>query len=307
MRQNTFKLHMAPGDEEHITLLNDFRTHDGMEQTHFARTVDSQSLPSKLSLAIVLLAVVAVMDLFAIVIAYRIFRTSCTKVDMANLEFANPYTGLAELYSSGYANASEISPILNKPRFTAQVFRSSPDKPAPIGEDDVWGVHGLLAPNERHLRVDPDVRVALAPNAHVRSGQRADHASQTHTIAQFRAVDFGMEECSLVLRLPASDERVEGDRPFVLNESSRLQVCTLDAPRLIDVRGLSWRTRPACAKPLESITAQSGEEVVARFPCPWGSLHTFELGCAEQSECLLDVWSTQNQTWGLYMYQHQTV
>ncbi|OCH85534.1 hypothetical protein OBBRIDRAFT_739734 [Obba rivulosa] len=220
--------------------------------------------------------------------AARIIRTVYPEryVEDSKLEIASPYVGLHDLYRSGKVNASKIEPILVSPRVIAQVYRDRPERLAPVGEHDFLNQYGTLAPNEKHLFVNPN----------------------THTIAQFRTVDFGMEECSLVIRLPRYDEPLEGKDPFLMDPSSTLAVYTLDVPGTLDVRMLSWRTHPARTSKLGSLIPRAGEESeVARFPCVWASLHTFEVACAIGSECLLDVWSSQNKTWGVYMYQHQTV
>ncbi|KAI0041331.1 hypothetical protein FA95DRAFT_1501645, partial [Auriscalpium vulgare] len=203
-----------------------------------------------------------------------------------DLDMANPYVGLDELYASGIVNASKIDPVLTKARVTATVYSDRPGEMAPIGEHDVFGKYGYLTAREQHFHVD----------------------AKTHSIAQFRAIDYGMEDCALVVRLPALDERLESKESFRLTQPSRIEVCALDAPRPLDIRKLSWKTRPRCERKVGSLEAVPGEEsVVTRFPCVWGSLHTFEFGCADGADCLVDVWASQNQTWGMWMRQYQTV
>ena len=73
----------------------------------------------------------------------------------------------------------------------------------------------------------------------------------------------------------------------------------LSAERPIDVQTLSYRTKPKVTERVATVEARvSGETRIHRFPCPWSSLHVFEVTCAEDSECLLDVWSSQNTTYG---------
>jgi len=279
--------------EETLTLLTDTGEDTRLEDVSIYK--DRQRVRSALHdgrdksywLLFILCIISATDIIFLLYIAY-VFRTSYvdSNMDTTGLQFANPYVGLDRLYKSGVVKPSVIAPILNKPRVAAQVFRDFPEKLAPVGEHDVYGIYGLLSPNERHLQVDHN----------------------THTIVQFRAIDFGMEECSLVVRLPYAEEPLENNAAFALQGTPRLEFCSLDVERPIDVRKLSWRTRPACTNMLGSVVAQPGETFVARFPCEWGSLHVFEVGCASRQEtCLVDVWSTQNQTWGVYMYQHQTI
>ncbi|KAI0631447.1 hypothetical protein C8Q77DRAFT_1061477 [Trametes polyzona] len=221
----------------------------------------------------------------------RIMSTVYADVGTSELEFASPYHGLAELYRSGIVEPPVLQPILNIPRVVAQVFSDRPDELAPVGEHDVFTkVFGTLSPHEKHLHVSPT----------------------THTIAQFRTVDFGMEDCELVIRLPGIHDRLESAEPFRLHANSAFDVFRLHAPKALEIRALSYATRPRAKEKVATVVPRAGEETaVARFPCAWSTLHTFEIACASgdgaDSGCLVDVWSSQNTTWGVYMYQHQTI
>ncbi|KAI0923925.1 hypothetical protein AcW1_006740 [Taiwanofungus camphoratus] len=209
----------------------------------------------------------------------HIFRNSFSDANMASLELANPYIGLDDLYKSGIVNASKIGPILNMPRVATQIYYDRQNEPAPSGEHDYLTEYGTMTPHKKHLRVD----------------------KKTHTIVQFRATDFGMEDCSLVLRLPRFDEELEGSSPFIMEADTQpgplLEICRLISERSLDAR--EWRSCPACVKEMAPVVARAGEEtLISGFPCPWGSLHTFEIACKGGSDCLVDVWSSKNQTWG---------
>ncbi|OBZ73325.1 hypothetical protein A0H81_06838 [Grifola frondosa] len=283
--------------EEHLALLD---VHNSQDDLNNRGVEDSYLTPANLATfktnnrrrillwIITLLLIITVTDILSLLYVRHVFATVYSDSNTAELEFANPYIGLAELYKYGGINASRIDPILNRPRVVAQVFRDRPMELAPLGEHDWFDPsYGTITPNEKHLKVDQN----------------------THTIAQFRAIDFGMEDCSLVFRLPATNARLEGSSPFIMKPSSVLDVFLLDGGSSpLDIKKLSWRTRPAHLKKIRTLVPRAGEEmVVTRFPCVWGSLHTFEVACTKGSDCLLDVWSSQNETWGIYMYQHQTV
>ncbi|OCH86030.1 hypothetical protein OBBRIDRAFT_738779 [Obba rivulosa] len=233
-----------------------------------------------------LVLIFAVSDIVALLYISHIFDSVFPDplVENSKLEIANQYIGLEDLYKSGTANASKLNPILIEPRTIAQVFRDKPNQLAPLGEHEHMTELGTIAPREQHLYID----------------------ANTHTIAQFRAVDFGMEDCSLVVILPADGEPDEGDIPLKMTTASTLVVHALDTGVPLDIRKLSWRTKPARVKEVASFVPRAGEETFAtRFPCEWASLHTFEVSC--ETECLLDVWSSHNGTWGIYIYQHQTI
>ena len=221
-------------------------------------------------------------DGVAVLYMSRIMNTVYADLSTTDLEFASPYHGLAELYASGTINASHIDPILNLPRLVTQVSSEHPNQPGPPGAHDYWHPSfGTLSPHERRLRVAPGVR----------------------TVAQFRALDFGMERCELVLRLPGPGDPVESKERPQFSERTVLDVYMLDAPRPLDAWKVTWDARPPrrAGERVMTIAPRLGEETrVGQFPCVWGSLHTFEVACAESagSGCLVDVWSSQNTTYG---------
>ena len=54
---------------------------------------------------------------------------------------------------------------------------------------------------------------------------------------------------------------------------------------------------------IATIVLDAGKETgISRFPCARGSLHTFELAChdPEDVDCLVQIWSSQNYTWGMH-------
>ena len=108
-----------------------------------------------------------------------------------------------------------------------------------------------------------------------------------------------MEECSVVIQLPGHGDRIEGTDEFRFNQLSVFDVYRLNAPKPLDVRKLSYNTKPPAQERVASLMAKGGEEtLVTSFPCPWGTLHTFEVVCGEGSDCLVDIWSSQNTTYG---------
>ena len=105
----------------------------------------------------------------------------------------------------------------------------------------------------------------------------------------------------MVIRLPGDGDRIESKESFLFNPLSVLDVYELDAPKPLDVRTLSYNTRPPTKRKLATVSPRAGEEtsvLPTTFPCAWSTLHTFEIACSKGSDCLLDVWSSQNTTWG---------
>ncbi len=110
-----------------------------------------------------------------------------------------------------------------------------------------------------------------------------------------------MEKCQLALRLPALDDELPDPFLFEGDDSgvAMLDVCELDASNLLNLPSLTWSNRPACQKRVGTFAASPGKEVrLQDFPCNWGTLHSYEISCATPSNCMVDVWSNQNTTWG---------
>ena len=133
----------------------------------------------------------------------------------------------------------------------------------------------------------------------------AKFSSQTTTIIQFRAMDFGMEECSLMLHLPNPRGYSGSNDTLAISDTPQLQICRLDTTRFLDTKTVTWASRPRCSEPQTRFTAVVGKEyeILSHFPCPWGTYHSFEVTCAGSEgesvdDCLVDVWSNHNHTWG---------
>ncbi|KAH9915553.1 uncharacterized protein BXZ73DRAFT_106102 [Epithele typhae] len=285
------------GDRDSLEFGEGDNKHDEVTRGDWSHRPASSRAPSCLTWTLALLVLVAATDGIALFAMHRILDTTYASLSPGELEFASPYHGLDTLYRSGRQQPPTLAPALTLPRLVAQVFPDRPREPAPVGEHEYFArAFGTLNPRERRLHVAPAV----------------------HTVAQFRALDFGMDECSLVVHLPGPADPLEGPEaePFRWSgddEPLELEVTMLDAgDRPVDVRALSYATRPRAkaGEPVRRVRPRRGEETeVGRFPCKWGTMPTFEVACApgQGSGCLLDVWTTQNTTYGMYMYQYQTI
>ncbi|KAM5531428.1 hypothetical protein V8D89_014885, partial [Ganoderma adspersum] len=255
---------------------------NGPPPGYIPRRSSNHSISSLLQWGLLALAGLVLIDLVAIAFVCRMLDTVFKdRGTPAGLEFADPYIGLKELYESGQVASSTIEPIINRPRLSAQVYVNEPDRPAPRGERDHWiDGWGTLSPHERRLHVTTEV----------------------HTIAQFRAIDFGMEDCHLVLTIPGSTD-LEAGASFNMHPQSHLEIFRLTTDDPIDPAALTYRKRPRGAEKIATVhahaTSGGGDIAVYRFQCPQASLHTFEVACAEGfPECLVDALSSQNTTLG---------
>ncbi|KAI0731597.1 hypothetical protein C8Q72DRAFT_991249 [Fomitopsis betulina] len=285
-----------PTVHEQVSLIDDpckqdyntqeYKAYD--EHRRIARTV--RSMPYY---ALAIIFFVTIVDVCTIIYASHILREIYFEDDMASLPLGDPYIGLTELYTSSIMNATRVTNrnILNKPRIVTPVYAGNPSMSTAEEELIADGQYGTFSPHEKHFSVD----------------------QRTITIVQFRTIDFGLELCSLMLLLPDANSRVEGNHPFTMSiQPPTLRICQLDVDRSLDPTTLTWRSRPSCGHALRTtlLTTKYGQEMeVFRFSCPWASFPTFEISCTTEhvQECAIDIWTSQNQTWGLYLRQHQTL
>lgn len=113
------------------------------------------------------------------------------------------------------------------------------------------------------------------------------------TIAQFRAVDFGMEICEIHLDLG----------PLILPSSVIIDVYQLEKTAPFDSNRLSHRSRPQRSQKLAEVT---GAQWRHNTTCALEELLSFELACS--SGCNLQ-WVQSPKTYkgpSFYMVQHST-
>ncbi|KAI0089624.1 hypothetical protein BDY19DRAFT_993202 [Irpex rosettiformis] len=278
---------MHSNREEAIGLLDGTASPVEFEKEHYEPQVESKKNTATRWVTFLLFAFIALDVAIFGYVAKQLFYEDYSE----ELEIRNAYYGLDELYDPQWnlANSSHHDPIINLPRRLGMVDSSNPKK---------------ISPFEEHLTLTPYGRMSI-PDHHL---QVSDNM---HMIYQFRVIDYGMDECQLALRLPELDDSKLLD-PYVFrgdNNQALLDVCELDAPKLIDIPKLSWSSRPSCKQHVGTFDARPGiERTLAKFPCETATVRSFQLSCAPQNrDCFIDVWSSQNQTWGVFMYQHQTV
>lgn len=114
-----------------------------------------------------------------------------------------------------------------------------------------------------------------------------------------------MESCQLVLQLPAAYNTEVLPYPFVFQADdgvALLDICELEVEDLLDMRKLTWASRPACRKTVGTFAATLGSNIsLPQFPCKWGTLHSYEISCSPLSPtCNVDVWSSQYRKWGKF-------
>ncbi|KAF9055667.1 hypothetical protein BJ165DRAFT_1521662 [Panaeolus papilionaceus] len=265
----------------------------GLLSEHIGKSLEGRDDEGRTSKISVFAAAFVV--LFFIVDIYAFFSVAKILLDAGNqvrdpdtMELRNPYIGLDELYSSQAVKASKHDPIINEPRIAAQVSPAEPKKVFPFDEHRWLTNFGLVSPPDRRTKV----------------------TSEVHTIVQYNVLDYGMEKCTLAVRLPNRGDVLPHQYTLPTSRDSvRLSICQLDAHRPLKEHKLSWDTKPSCARDLGVVEAKIGGEVEMKpFYCKSGDYLAYQISCAEESfGCDIDVWTNQNQTWGVFIRQYQTV
>jgi len=198
-------------------------------------------------------------------------------------EFRSSYINLDILYSKGNISSSQHGPIVNHALSFVQVSLTEPEKIIPTYHTgSSMEKFGFVPFIERRLLVTPEIS----------------------TVAQFRAIDFGMESCSLAVGVPSLNQTEGQAMPL---PTFTLDVYSLPIRNKLELRTVSYSSLP----PTKSLFAQLvlTEDTVVQtpnFPCQSLSYHTFFLACSDP-DCHLDLIGTRNDQSGLFMYQYQTI
>ncbi|KAL7282719.1 hypothetical protein ACG7TL_004193 [Trametes sanguinea] len=192
-----------------------------------------------------------------------------SRSSQAGLKYANTYIGL----DSAYRNPAATPPsaIRSFPFTVGMVNRSLPGAVF-LDTPRFESTFGTVYPEDRRIRLSPT----------------------ESTFVQLWAGDYGMERCSLEMTIPfgSSSSRFSDTSSGVM---SSIQVWRVDAPRKLDLRFLSWNSRPNRLELVASWSLYPNNTVASpEFFCPSGSFQTFELGCLG-SGCLVDFRQTPKQ------------
>ena len=111
-----------------------------------------------------------------------------------------------------------------------------------------------------------------------------DFLKKVSTIGQFRAIDYGMENCSLRLKAPQNNSTT-------VNINIDGGNTTLDIWKLSTGKRLtkvSWESKPPRSRLVSTTNLSYGMDIALfDFRCTPGTLHTFEVACHDTS-CHVD-------------------
>jgi len=179
-----------------------------------------------------------------------------------SLEFVSPYIGLDFAI---HHDSSPLPPIVNFPILLAQIDAAHPTEV--LLDTHKWNSSlGMVYPADRTFKVAPGIS----------------------SIAQFRAIDWGMELCTLNVVLPGADGIIDFMN-FTLSGSPSdpsavmVEIWRVSSPEIrhpIDAHTLSWRTRPQRKLKVGYWSLKPGVNLESEvFDCVSNSLHTFEFMC----------------------------
>jgi len=206
----------------------------------------------------------------------------------------NPFIGLANVNRTG-VNTTQLGPVVTWPALLTQISSADKNYIYPVDSARFFTSFGTVSPGDQRFQVNHDI----------------------HTITQFRARDFGAEDCQIALSIPPRDPPIEILGLMNYTVSMGQDIVQVGMWRLspgqagfMNPSTLSWNSRPRRSDsfPMHTFTVERGSSSESKhFPCPQDSVHTFEFACVDY-ECSLDFWQNGFQdVIGVYMKQHITI
>ncbi|KAH9163298.1 hypothetical protein EDB89DRAFT_1912752 [Lactarius sanguifluus] len=192
------------------------------------------------------------------------------------LELRSSYINFDRIYGEGSTlRPAPHAPIVNHVLALAHVSHGRPHAVVTRNPGGGMTINGYVPLDARRLWVTGDVS----------------------TVVQFRAIDYGMENCSLALAPSEGAAGVDVELDvWALADAPRLPGRRLNAN--LDVRTLTWASRPERKEHI-------GE--TRMFACPSGSYHTLEIACATTRGCDIDILGVGHGESGIYVKQYQTL
>lgn len=116
-------------------------------------------------------------------------------------------------------------------------------------------------------------------------------------IAQHRVHDYGLQRCAIASTIPNPALLPAQNRTLTLAPFDfEIEVWLLDTEALLDVRKLSWNTRPSRKSKIGNVVVRRDAEMFSpEFNCGEpGSVRTYELAC-KKDDSLCDLAFIQMQ------------
>ncbi|KAK0195718.1 hypothetical protein F5146DRAFT_301718 [Armillaria mellea] len=204
-------------------------------------------------------------------------------VTFDSLPIQHSYANLGRLYNNASLQRTQHHPIISHARSFAQVSSASPDEVVPSHRNTMLLTSNGFTPLfERRLVVNDEVS----------------------TIAQFRVLDFGMENCTIAIMTPSHSAYTD----IISGDAVSLDVWSIPhATRKLNMKSVSYSSFSVTRSFLGSLlVSREGFSQTPAFICGLGSYHTFEITCSHPG-CSVDIVGTGDKASGLFMRQYQTI
>ncbi|PSR83172.1 hypothetical protein PHLCEN_2v377 [Hermanssonia centrifuga] len=229
----------------------------------------------------------------------------CTAINLVTT-FTVPFSSTPPAKPMGSLTANDVRLLRRPSQYIGleKVVRPSPPEPKSF-----WIYPIVLAPidNADKSKVfdDDPKRYASQIGTITPEIRRVLVTDTVSTIAQFRAIDFGMESCELNILIPAVSSA----------DGAAISVYRVNETYALDTRTLSYGTRPQRLQKLSDIPINPDDNVHwhRKFACPSESVLSFELACSTATghSCNLEWWQDKTQSSmdnsGIYIVQHATI
>jgi hypothetical protein len=260
----------------------------------------------------VILAICAIVDsALLVVVLARVFRASnvwmattqnpaLTQDFIDALPSKSSYINFDKLYGPhGFRKSTPRPSVINVARAFGHVSSAEPQKTFSQWTDLWLTKNGYIPLDDRKLLVTAEIS----------------------TIVQFRVLDWGMENCTIIFDIPISDtsgssseshwarsSRKEADLPSRIG--TRLLLHELEAPHKLDFTRLTYSNKPRRVREIAQIDIHRGHKLeLPSFQCTSGTYFTVEVSCAPEDaeECALEYLAVNRHVSGMYIYQRQTI
>ncbi|KAI0347946.1 hypothetical protein BDW22DRAFT_1424185 [Trametopsis cervina] len=204
------------------------------------------------------------------------------KTDLGQLEWRSTYIDFDVLYKDSATKGftSSYRPITNHAQMTTIVSSAHPMQASSLKQNYKLFIEGNSTVNARRLYVTPSIS----------------------TVAQFRVLDWGMENCTLEVALPGDSD--EFTTITYVSPQAEVDVWLLDPTDELESARLSWSTKPARDKFLGTLAVGPGvNSSTSSFRCPTASYQTVEIACLN---CTVDATHVGYSSSGFFLKQAQT-
>lgn len=245
----------------------------------------------------VMFTLVLIVDIVIYALVLKQHNNMYLRPSVGDIEFRSQYIALDFLYTQNDTRLSHYGPINNDPMLVVQMNSSEPHSAANADLHEWMSPIGTLSPKDRHFKVSSTVSLVA-----YKYETAWPYTPQIHTVAQFHVMDYGMEICKIVFKLPQHGDILLHPYTLPVTDTLHLEICILDTTHLRYVGSLSWASRPTCTA-TQHITAIVGEVVESEaLHCKSGSIIALLVSCDKKQpnieQCEADIWSNQYDTWG---------